>query len=73
MFAQLTSVFPTTKQCVQRKPAGVMVGVRTDDMCVMALFEPGSHTGSAVSAADKFVKALRRDRERLFINAIPTW
>lgn len=50
-----------------------MVGAIGEELTVLALFEPGAQSGPAAAAADKFVKALKRERERLFLHSVHTW
>ena len=73
MYGHLTSPFPLLKQCVHRKPGGVLAGIVKDDYVLLTLFEPGSQSGTAVVEAEKVLKRCRKDKELYFYPSVSHW
>jgi hypothetical protein len=72
VYHDLTSPFPSLKDCVRRKPSGVLVGIVRDQHCLLALFEPGVQSGTSATSTEELLKKCKKDRGRLFAPA-GTW
>ncbi len=73
MHCQLVSSSPPLQSAVSHFVEGSVVGLRSGDALLLALFEPGMPAGVAHKAAEGLAKQLAKAKSRLVMTPIPTW
>jgi hypothetical protein len=73
MHGQLASNAPPLQSAVSYCVDGSVVGLRTGDALLLALFEPGMPAGLAHRAAEGLAKTVGKAKSRLVMSPIATW